>query len=445
MTLLLPASRRAAEDFADALDGGTAREPAVVSLFALADELASLSIGPDERFRSHLRRRVLALAADPPPRVLHTGLGERLHGSLMGWRTQRRLALAAGMVVVVLLTAGIGLLGSRSLPGDPFYAAKRTFESAQLATAHGKLARGHRHLEFAAVRLHEVSALVGRNRALVAAGPHRVVAGRLALSPHTTELVVRTIRDMDRETVAGTRDLTEYWRESGQSRPLQALGAFATGQQRQLAAVLPTLPVSARTPGLNALALINSVSDRATALIAQGPCDAACRAVAGGPTMSGGFDTLGPLPCPDVCPGSGAGSAPAAIVTEVGPTPAATVSTSPSTPPAPTGEPSSGSETPKGVPSEPTPSISDSPSELPPPSLSPLPSPIESTTPPVPVETSPPPTSTPSLEPSPTETPSASASESPSPPAPTETGSPTPGAYSSSSPTPTPPTTPPPA
>lgn len=443
MTLLLPASRRAAEDFAEALERGTAREPAVVSLFALADELARSPIGPDERFRSHLRRRVLALAADPPPRLMHTGLAERLNSRLMGWRTQRRLALAAGMVVVVLLTAGIGLLGGRSLPGDPFYGVKRTVESAQLATAHGKLARGHRHLQFAAVRLHEVSAMVGRSSALVAAGPDKVVAGRLALSPHTTALVVRTIREMDRETVAGTRDLTEYWRESGQSRSLQSLGAFATRQRRQLAAVLPTLPVSARAPGLNALALINSVSDRATALIDQGPCDAACRVVAGGPTMSGGFDTLGPLPCPDICPGSGAGSAPAAIVTEVDSTPAATSSPSPSTPPASTVEPSSGSETPKGVPSEPTPTFSPPPSELPPPSLSPLPSPLESTTPPVPLETSPPPTSTPSLEPSPTETPSPSASESPSPPDPTETGSPTPGVLSSPSsvPTPTPPPT----
>lgn len=433
--LLLPPLRRRAEDFARALDAGFAPDPTAASLFTLADELAAMPFGPDAAFRGRLRQRLVTLAADPPPQVVRPRLADQLDELLTGWRAQRRLAFAAGMLAVALVVAGVGLLGSRSVPGEPFYGVKRAAESVQLATAHGKLTRGNRHLDFAATRLREVSALVDRNSALVAGGSGRAVAGRLALSARTTELVLDTLSDMDRETLAGTRDLTEYWRESGQSRPLQALDDFATGQHAALAAVVPTLPMSARAPGLQALALISSVSDRAQALIEQGPCDASCRAVAGGATMSGGFDVLGPLPCPDVCPGSGAAQAPAATVTSAPSIPAASYSPLPVLPTVdPTVSPSQTSAPEPSPPSwtdPPLPSLSPSPL----PSLSPLPSPVESAPPSSPTPTtSPSPVSTtePPLppNPSPTETASASESPSPSPPDPTATGSPTPLAAS---------------
>lgn len=410
MTMLLPLSRRRAEDFARALDDGLTPDTTAAALFALSDELAAMPFGPTAEFRSQLRRRLVAAAADPPPRLVRTGPAEWLDDWLTGWRGQRRLGFAAGMLAVVLLVGGLGLLGSRSLPGEPFYGAKMVAENVQIGTAHGKLAKGRRHLEFAATRLHEVSSLVDRNNALVSAGPTRVVAGRVALGSRTTKLVLDTLSDMDRETVAGTRDLTEYWRESGQQRPLHALDTFASGQQAELTAVLPTLPVSARMPGLRALALISSVGDRAQALIDQGPCDASCQAIAGGATMSGGFDALGPLPCPGVCPGSGSAQVPAATITTVSP-PGGSLSPDPMPSPA-------GPSLPPLVTPEPVPSSEPSPSEWALPSLSPTPSPVESTSPPVPVDTSPPPvtTSPPSSpDPSPTDSPSTDPSTDPSP------------------------------
>lgn len=443
MTLLLPVSRRRAENFARALDSGTP-EPTVASLFALADELATMPLGPDAEFRSRLRRQLVMVAADPPPRVIRTGFADRLDAVLSGWRGQRRLAFAAGMLAVVLLLGGVGLLSSRSIPGEPFYAAKRAVESVQLATAHGKLARGQRHLQFATTRMREVSALVGRNNALAAAGPDRPVAGRLALDERTTKLVLHTLSDMERETLAGTRDLTEYWRESGQRAPLKALDAFAQGQHAQLAAVLPALPVSARDPGLQMLALISSVGERAQALIDQGPCDAACRAIAGGATMSGGFDVLGPKPCPDICPGSGGAQAPAATVTTVNPTPVTGVSPNPL--PTPSGAASSSEPEPsvQPLPSTSPPPVETSPSPLevspppmetsPPVEISPSPTPMESPSPspvesPSPTDTPPPPTGTPTPpDPSPSDTPGPGSTESPSPatPEPSTGGSPPP-------------------
>lgn len=449
--MLLPLSRRRAEDFARRLDSGLAPDPTVASLFTLADELATIPFGPDADFRGGLRRRLVAIAAVPPPQLVRPGRADRLDEFLTGWRAQRRLAVAAGMLAVVLVMAGVGLLSSRSVPGEPFYGVKRAAETVQLASTHGKLARGHRHLAFAEARLREVSALVEHNSALVSGGSGRAVAGRLALSPRTTELVVRTLSDMDRETLAGTRDLTEYWRESGQSRPLQALDAFATDQQAKLAAVVPALPVAARAPGLQALNLISSVSDRAQALIEQGPCDASCRSVAGGATMSGGFDVLGPLPCPDVCPGSGAAQAPTATVTSVSPAPGVVVVPEASYSPSsvlptedPTPSPSQSSEPEPSPPSSTDPPLSSlSPSPLP--SVSPLPSPVESappSSPPPPIDTSPSPIPTPPSpppDPSPTDTASASTSPTPSSPDPTGTGSPAAAVASPLPPVPTPP------
>jgi len=434
--MLLPLSRRRAEDFARALEDGPAPDPTATALFALSDELGAMPLGPAAEFRSQLRRRLVADAADPPPRLVRTDLAERLDDLLTGWRGQRRLAFAAGMLAVVLLVGGIGLLGSRSIPGEPFYGVKRAAESVQMATAHGQLAKGRRHLEFAATRLREVSSLIDRNNALVAAGPTGAVAGRIALGARITRLVVDTLSAMDQETVAGTRDLTEYWRESGQQRPLNALDTFADGQQARLTAVLPALPVSARVSGLRALALITSVSERAQALINQGPCDASCRAIAGGATMSGGFDALGPLPCLAICPGSGGTQAPAATITTVSP-----LSPSPTPSPAGTSTPALPPlESPGSVPPSEPPS-----SEWPLPSLSPLPSPVESISP-VPVDTSPPPVTTsppsspeppaspsPSLEPTPSLAPTPSLEPTPSL-APTPSLEPTPSLDPSPSP-----------
>ena len=421
MSLLLPLARGRAEEFARTLERRTTSDPVAVSLFSLADELATMPVGPSAEFRSALRHQLVALAADPPPRVVRTTVADTLTSALSswltGWRGQRRLAFAAGLVAVLLLGGGIGLRSSRSAPGDVFYAVKRAAESAQLATAHGKLARGHRHLEFAATRLREVTALVDRNTASVAVGPGRVVAGRLALSEHSTKLVLSTLSEMDGEIVAGSRDLTEYWRESGQEPSLHTLDTFAKGQRVQLAAVLPALPVSARTSGLQVLARLSSVRQRAEALIAQPPCDTVCRSIARGPTMSDGFDVLGPLPCPTVCPGSGATPAPVAIITTVNP---------PEAPPAPLG---TFSAEPPLSPSEPPPT-----SALP--TVSTLPSPAETTSPPAPVETSAAPSPTPAPTPTPTPTESSSSpsptdspmSPTPSGAAPTGTGSPTPSA-----------------
>ncbi len=427
MSLLLPLARGRAEEFARTLERRTTSHPVAVSLFSLADELATMPVGPSAEFRSALRHQLVALAADPPPRVVRTTVADwptsALSSWLTGWRGQRRLAFAAGLVAVLLLGSGMGLRSSRSAPGDVFYAVKRAAESAQLATAHGKLARGHRHLEFAATRLREVTALVDRNSASVAVGPGRVVAGRLALSEHSTKLVLSTLSEMDGEIVAGSRDLTEYWRESGQEPSLHTLDAFAKGQRVQLAAVLPALPVSARTSGLQVLARLSTVRQRAEALIAQGPCDTACRRIARGPTMSGGFDVLGPLPCPTVCPGSGATPAPVAIITTVNP---------PEAPPSPSPLGTFSPEPPLS-PSE-APPVSPPPSALP--TVSTLPSPAETTSPPAPVETSAAPSPTPAPTPTPTPTESSSSpsptdnptSPTPSGVAPTEAGSPTPSA-----------------
>jgi len=162
-------SRRRADEFARLLEGGgSTNDPGLAPLVGLARSLQSLPLGPTPDFRDALRQRLLAVAAVAPaaaPARTASKLGglDRLVGS---WRAQRRFAVAAGAMAGVVAIAGVGVAGSRSLPGDPLYGIKRGTEAVQLATTHGLQARGELHLRFAKERLSEVERLSGAAEAL---------------------------------------------------------------------------------------------------------------------------------------------------------------------------------------------------------------------------------------------------------------------------------------
>jgi Domain of unknown function (DUF5667) len=420
-------NRRRAEEFGRLLDAGRAAErgasigtsdPVLAPLVGLAAALRALPLGPTPEFRDGLRQRLVAVAAvqtvnagaitvvAPSPL---DGLRSRVNEWAGSWRGQRRLMAATAAMSAVALVGGIGLAGSRSLPGDPFYGVKRQTEALQLTFTFGTEAKGERHLEFARTRMREVQALVHDNSALptlprtasdgrtvVAAGAGQAIGGSL------TSRVVSTLADMDAETEAGTRDLTAAYASSHDKHPLNVLLRFSIHQYNDLVGVYRSLPVGARPQARTSYHLISTVAVRARDLLAVGTCTSACgaKATAKGGPGNGRSDNLGPKPCSCVNGGGGqqpgtpnsGTSSPVPTMTP-GPTPTATET------PGPNGGGNDGGGTANPTPS-PTPTTLDGQLGS---ILSQLPLPV--TPPPLPLPTLPPvhlpPVHLPTLLPSP--------------------------------------------
>ncbi len=314
--------RRRADQFAQLLDGGPSgdalrTDPQLAPLVDLAQALRSLPLGPTPDFRSTLRQRLVAVAAvqgvgevslpaavrDPAAAPGLGTLPSRINEWAEGWRVRRRLIVATAAASAVVVVGGVGLAGSRSLPGEPFYGVKRGVERVQLALAGSTEAKGERHLQFARTRLHEVGSLVHSPEAIGLQGEgSNLVAGGSALGGSLTSRVVSTLRDMDKETTAGTKDLTNAFSHSHDNHPLQVLAKFAADQRTKLVSVLPALPAAASSQAEESLQLIQRVDDRANSLLTAPPCSAACMTPAGPtptmtPTPAPSGDDLGVTPC----------------------------------------------------------------------------------------------------------------------------------------------------
>jgi hypothetical protein len=273
-------SRR--EDFARVVDGDVAVEDSTVSgLGDIATALRTMSRqitlpAPDPEFRGDLRQRLVAIAtvqaAEPAIAGVPTSAPSRVAGRRTPRTDTRRVprgrraivAVAAGAVFLGSV-AGVAVAASRSLPGSPFYDLKRGTESAQLWTAHGSLAKGHRHLEFAATRLSEAQ----------------------RLSPNSSHLA-STLNAMDSETRDGANDLVAAARSSSSTTPLVELQQFAHRQYAGLQQLLKTAPPALRQREIRSATLVEIINDQAATLTA------ACTACSGA-TSGGGLGNLGGL------------------------------------------------------------------------------------------------------------------------------------------------------
>ncbi|HVB26589.1 MAG TPA: DUF5667 domain-containing protein [Mycobacteriales bacterium] len=365
---MLPGTRRRTEEFARVLDGhAQPGEYSLLPLVGLARALQTLPLGPAPSARDAFRARLIAVAAvqaAAPPAA--APVSERIRVATQSYRGQRRMAVAAGAVAGVVAIAGVGVAGSRSLPGDPAYGVKRAAEGVQLWLAHGDVAKGRRHLEFAATRLREVSALIGHPEALAVASGEPDAAA-LAWGGSTVNRVDATLGAMDSDTRAGSQELTHAFAVHQDRAALELLSSFAHAQHARLAQILPELPPASLLAGFTALTLVNEVGRRATALLTFGVCTSHCRPPAAGPTpltaspsAAPTSDVIGVTPC--TC-ASSSGPVPGAGGTTPSPTPGATSTPTPA--PTPTGSPSS-SPSPSPSPTGPLPSL---------PSIPPLPTP----------------------------------------------------------------------
>ncbi len=351
--------RRRADQFARLLDtGGRTGDPVLAPMLTLAGALQALPAGPRPDFRDSLRQRLVAVAAVQAPPAA-PGIGDRVREWASSWHAQRRLAVAAGGLAAVTAVAGVGLSASRSLPGEPFYAVKTAAERMELVTTTGDLDRGKLRLAFARTRLREVDALASGSALSAGTGPAAGAASNRAAAAR----IVSTLRAMDRETREGTTDLTRAWHDTGSTRPITILTAFAQHQAAGLAAVLPELPSAAQAQADQSLALLRGVTVVITQMQAAS-CGGSCT-VPGQPSNGGVPGRTNGKPAPGGAATGGAGRAG---------TPAGTSIT---TAPGAGGVPLTGTGSTSGVP----PQTGSSSAPLPIPKLSPVPAPTLSTVP----------------------------------------------------------------
>ena len=303
-----PGRRRAAAELARLLDAdapdlpaapggaGAPGSPAQLAVLAQRLRTAAPAVAPRPEFRVALRTRLLAVAA-----VGSTGDAP----APVRARDHRGVAVAVGVMASVVVVAGVGAAGARSLPGEPFYGLKRASEALTLRTADGALARGTAHLDHAAARLDEVARLMGRPSALTATPGGGPVAGSGRVA-----LVVDTLDDMDSDTRAGWRLLRRASGRSADVAPLEALTSFSSRQDRVLTRLAPSMPLATWGRVEQSLALVDYVGTQAWTLMleAQAP----------------GTPTPGPTPTPSPSPSPTVAPTPAAAAASTLPAPATT-------------------------------------------------------------------------------------------------------------------------
>jgi hypothetical protein len=253
MTSALPGpGRREAEEFAALLDAG--RAPAgheLETLVSLAGALAPTGQTPRPEFRAELRERLVAEAAARTP-VVPTPRRRTREETSPEPRHRLRSAVATVVLTAVVAGGGAAAASTRALPGDVLYGLKRQIENVQLALAGSDLDRGREHLEQADARLGEAESLA---------------ASSSAGEPGTVRAIDATLAEMVRATDAGTTDLTNAYRETGDPEPMQVLDRFVADQRERLGDLLALLDPSLRARVLAQLQELDRVATTTTAVL----------------------------------------------------------------------------------------------------------------------------------------------------------------------------------
>lgn len=289
-------TRRAIDELARLLEGAvagphtpaaaTAGTAVAMRVRAVRPSLADATTARPE-FRSALRTRLLAVASIQAAQAAAAPLAPAASWARTP-KVQRRMGVTAGAMAGVVIFAGVGVAGSRSVPGEVFYGLKTGAEGLQLDLAHGDTGRGSKHLEFAATRLREVRALAsGAHQLSLGRGAAPYQAGGLASGDGRAATLRDTLARMDSQTRVGARLLTQVFRATGKQAPLHLLATFAASQRAGLDEVLPLVPPSAQASARSSLALVMAVGSDAGRLLALGACSTICDSPTGRPMLGG--------------------------------------------------------------------------------------------------------------------------------------------------------------
>ncbi|MBK1784202.1 DUF5667 domain-containing protein [Prauserella cavernicola] len=238
------------ERFARAVDGE--HDPEFQDELAVVAALRRLGADtpPDEGARARIAERI----AQPPARAR---------------RRPRLVPVLAAALVTLFALSGLGLLLSHdALPGETLYHLKRAREGAVLELTFDGEQRALARLEYASLRLDELTELVDRDV------PDRA-AYALGLADFTGDV---------RAAIGGLTSAAT----SSDGRQLDRLGTWVALQSGRLTALRDALPASTGEP----VELLTRVRDRVTSLDDRMHCLQ---------ITSGRFDELGALPATGAC------------------------------------------------------------------------------------------------------------------------------------------------
>jgi hypothetical protein len=190
-------------------------------------------------------------------------------------------SFVTGACAVLLLGALTVLLSRGALPGEMLYGIKRASESAELGLTSGQEAKGLKHLDFAAIRLEEVSGLVERSGTTAAGAGGPVAAG---LDADRTALVLDNLRSFDEQARTGSRLILPLAAQPTGPSPAE-LAEWARSQSARLDTLSPSLDESGRTAAAGSQQMLQRIAQRAAVLDGPEPC-----------ATGGASDDLGPLP-----------------------------------------------------------------------------------------------------------------------------------------------------
>lgn len=247
MTPLSPA-RRAAEDFANAVDGARGEVADRYSDLLECVDVLRLQETPAPRadFVSDLRMRLMD-AADTLLLPAEGGLAPvvPLHAS-PAVRRQRRISIAAAAFVVIGGTAGMAAASESALPGDPLYPLKRGIESAQVSLNSSDSGRGQDLLRIASTRLDE--------------------AGDLVEKHEDAELISDTLASFEDSAADGADLLFVEYQRNGDPEEISRLRTMIGSQLAKLDGLTTQSPAEARSAFDRARALLANLDQQASVL-----------------------------------------------------------------------------------------------------------------------------------------------------------------------------------
>lgn len=260
---------RAHDDFARLLEGASDGHPPAgagpaLEALALARQELDAATGPQPEFRDALRTRLLAVAAvqseaPAPGRPAAVPL-------LSGLRARRGVTALIGALAGVVAVTGVGVAASRSVPGDVFYAAKRTAETVRLEVAGGgQTEQGLRRLQLATTRLSELEALSTDGRTL---GLSASSSAQPAAAGANRSEVLALLDDMDDDVRDGSRLMLDGYRANGDPAWLVVLRDWSVEQAARLRALLPSLSSAVQPRAEGSLSLVREVEASARRLLA---------------------------------------------------------------------------------------------------------------------------------------------------------------------------------
>ena len=253
MTSLL-ATRRRAEVFARLVEGSRrTHDPNLARLVDIVAMLRPAGVSPSEAFRTSLRERLVAAAAEQARVGVPDDLPVPAVRSAV--RTPNRLRIAAVAASVVLAGGMVGTAAAArtALPGDFLYPVKRGLEQTEVAVTTNDESRGWRYLGQASNRLTEVSGLT---------------AGKTAsdADPKRAELSTETLSEFVRNTNDGGGLLIQAYERDGRTGSLVRLHEFVAAAKPQLEAIGQTLPPAARPVYEEALATLERLDRQVRSL-----------------------------------------------------------------------------------------------------------------------------------------------------------------------------------